>query len=110
MSDSSNNVLVFKPTHISKKLPIFTHIIEYETVFMHRHDFIEFFYVFEGTCTHILNDQSSQIHVGNAFLLTPNDCHRFIQTENSDFLHKNRCFVLLFFHQNPRYKSINGSF
>lgn len=99
MNDSSNDVLVFKPTHISKNFPIFTHIIEYETVLMHRHDYIEFFYVFEGTCTHILNNQRTQIHVGNAFLMTPNDRHRFIQTENSDFLHRDILIELDFFKE-----------
>ena len=88
MSGSLNKILVFKPMHISKDCPIFTHIIEYENVYMHRHEYIEFFYVFEGTCTHILNDQRTQIHVGNAFLMMPNDTHRFLQTENSNFLHR----------------------
>jgi len=99
MSDSSNNILVFKATHISNTSPIFTHIIEYENVYMHRHEYIEFFYVFEGTCTHILNGQRTQIHVGNAFLMTPNDTHRFIQTENNDFLHRDILIELGFFKE-----------
>lgn len=99
MMNSCNDILVFNPTHISKKTPIFTHIIEYETVYMHRHDFIEFFYVFEGACTHILNGQRDHIHVGNAFLMTPNDYHRFIQTENSNFLHRDILIELNFFRE-----------
>lgn len=99
MNNSSNNVLVFNSNHTSKQFPIFTHIIEYENVFMHRHEYIEFFYVFEGTCTHILNNQNSQIHIGNAFLLTPNDCHRFLQTEKSDFLHRDILIDLNFFKE-----------
>ena len=99
MSDSSNDILVFKASHILKNRHIFTHIIEYETVYMHKHEYIEFFYAFEGTCTHILNGQRTQIHAGNAFLLTPNDTHRFIQTEKSDFLHRDILIDLNFFKE-----------
>ena len=99
MSNLSNDVLVFKPTHLSKQNPIFTHISEYETVHMHRHDYIEFFYVFDGTCSHILNGQRTQIHVGNAFLIMPKDCHRFIQTESSGFLHRDILIELNFFKE-----------
>ena len=50
---------------------VFTHVIlNYEEPGMHGHDYIEFFYVIEGRCQHLLNGTSKLISSGDLFLLT----------------------------------------
>ena len=98
MNKLSEDILNFSASHhLSEKRPIFTQIIEYENVWLHRHQFIEFFYVFEGSCSHILNGQRSQIRTGDAFFMTPNDVHRFTQASNDFFLHRDILISLDFF-------------
>ncbi|MBQ2769482.1 MAG: AraC family transcriptional regulator [Clostridia bacterium] len=75
---------------------IYSHIIEYEEVLPHNHEFIEFFYVFEGTCNHLLNGELQVLHVGDALVLPPSDIHQYIPS-NTTFLHRDFVFKLDFF-------------
>lgn len=106
MNKLSEDILNFSASHhLSEKRPIFTQIIEYENVWLHRHQFIEFFYVFEGSCSHILNGQRSQIRTGDAFFMTPNDVHRFTQASNDFFLHRDILISLDFFKESCSFYS-----
>lgn len=68
---------------------VHSHIIPFENVKLHNHNFIEFFYVLAGRCNHYLNGKTSEIALGDAFLLLPNDFHQFKQHKNcEDFLHR----------------------
>ena len=67
---------------------------------MHRHDFIEFFYVMSGSCSHILNGIENVITAGDAFLIMPNDEHIFLNpSTNTDFMHRDILFSLDYFSQ-----------
>ena len=102
MNETMNTILTFGPNHVSKTTPVFSQIIEYETIWLHRHEFIEFFYVFEGSCSHILNDERSLIRTGDAFFMTPKDVHRFIQSGNEKFerfLHRDILISLDYFEE-----------
>ena len=80
---------------------IYSHIIEYEEVLPHNHEFIEFFYVFEGTCNHLLNGELQVLHVGDALVLPPSDIHQYIPS-NTTFLHRDFVFKLDFPRPLPK--------
>ncbi|MCI8433207.1 MAG: AraC family transcriptional regulator [Lachnospiraceae bacterium] len=76
---------------------VYTHIIfKYEDPGTHCHDFIEFFYVLEGECLHLLNGKAGKIASGDACLLTPNDIHAFQKTGRT-FLHRDILFQTDYF-------------
>lgn len=71
---------------------IYTHIIyQYEDPGLHHHSFIEFFYVLDGQCIHFINNENIKISAGDAYLLTPNDTHRFFKID-ANFLHRDIIF------------------
>ena len=77
----------------------YTHaILNYEEPGLHSHDYIEFFYVIEGRCLHILNGTTKQIFGGDLFLLTPNDVHNFKNSDNN-FAHRDIAFTVEFFRK-----------
>ena len=79
---------------------IHSHIIPFESVKLHNHNFIEFFYVLSGSCNHNLNGKISTISIGNAFLLLPNDYHQFKQHKDStNFLHRDILITLEYFRE-----------
>ena len=75
---------------------IFSHKIEFENIDMHNHNFIEFFYITEGTAIHVLNNKKSHLKPGNAFLLLPSDYHTFKKT-NDSFVHRDIIIKTNFF-------------
>ncbi|MDE7353120.1 MAG: AraC family transcriptional regulator [Acetatifactor sp.] len=76
---------------------VYTHIIfKNEDPGIHYHDFIEFFYVLEGECIHLLEGKSTKITSGDACLLTPNQVHSFQKT-GSTFLHRDILFQTDYF-------------
>ena len=100
MNNLSEEITTFPSSyHLSEKRPIFSQIIEYETVRLHRHEFIEFFYVFEGSCCHVLNGQQSKIRIGDAFFMTPKDAHQFLSADNEKFLHRDILIDLDYFKE-----------
>lgn len=67
---------------------VYSHIIlKHEDPGLHHHDFIEFFYVLEGECLHLLDGGAVKITSGDACLLTPNNIHSF-QKSGDTFLHR----------------------
>ena len=84
--------------HFLTNSTVTSHIIGYEENDFHSHDFIEFFYVLQGTCEHNYNGVKTQLQVGDAFLLVPCDKHQFVKTPNSNlFLHRDIIFTYDFF-------------
>lgn len=76
---------------------IFTHMIYcYEDPGVHHHSFIEFFYVLDGSCLHLINNETQTIRCGDACLLMPNDTHRFQQCELC-YLHRDIIFRTSYF-------------
>ncbi len=53
----------------------------------HRHTYIEFFYVIEGTGTHLFNKKSFVLEAGAAGLLIPSDVHGFTYDGKNKFHH-----------------------
>lgn len=58
-----------------------------ESSMLHRHTYIEFFYVTEGSGTHILNGEHFTVETGAACLLTQNDVHGFYYDGYGGFRH-----------------------
>ena len=58
-----------------------------ENTVLHRHTYIEFFYVTKGSGTHTLNNSVSTVKTGDACLLMENDTHGFTFDEYTDFHH-----------------------
>ena len=79
--------------------PVFTQSARNEDVPLHRHSYIEFFYVFDGTGTQYLNDERKLLHRGDAYLLTPSDVHGFDKTQNGVFLRRDILIEKSYFKQ-----------
>lgn len=76
---------------------IYTHVtLNHENPGVHYHDFIEFFYVLDGQCTHVQDGISTTITIGDACLLTPNNVHCFENASNT-FLHRDILFQTDYF-------------
>lgn len=76
--------------------PLSTQLIKFKNTKYHCHDFIEFFFVIDGTATHYLNGKKSLIKRGDAFLLMPDDSHSFEEGDSS-FLHRDIMIKIDFF-------------
>lgn len=71
----------------SQNSPAFSRLTTSEDTPLHRHSYIEFFYVLEGSGTHILNGEKQTLTRGDAYLLHPNDIHGFPQLDETLFRH-----------------------
>lgn len=107
MKNTHNTDILDRPLAVDKLLReedflmknqnIFTHMIyRYEDPGIHHHAFIEFFYVIDGSCLHLINNKTHKIQCGDACLLTPGDTHRFQQCETR-FLHRDIIFRTSYF-------------
>lgn len=77
---------------------VYSHVIGFEEAPYHSHDFIEFFYVKSGTCTHEINSQTENLVLGDFYLLVPSDMHKFVNSEGSDnFTHRDIIFSFDYF-------------
>ena len=65
---------------------VYSHVIGFEEAPYHSHDFIEFFYVKSGTCTHEINSQTENLVLGDFYLLVPSDMHKFVNSEGATIL------------------------
>lgn len=71
-------------------------ILSYENPGLHRHEFVEFFYVLDGKCLHSLDGIEKTLSCGDAFLLTPNNVHTFLPFEKT-FMHRDIIIDLGYF-------------
>ncbi len=62
---------------LNSDLAFATHLTYGEDEFTHSHSFYEIFYITEGQITHINNNKEVTLKAGDAFILRPNDIHRF---------------------------------
>lgn len=84
--------------HFLENSDVTSHLIGYESNELHSHDFIEFFYVLQGTCIHNYNGNKNSLQMGDAFLLVPSDKHQFVECEQlQSFLHRDIVFTFDFF-------------
>lgn len=51
----------------------------------HQHSFFEIVYILSGTGTQCINKNSFSYHPGHMFLITPEDCHSFTVTTETEF-------------------------
>lgn len=58
---------------------------------LHRHDYYEMIYMYEGEALHSINNIYYKLVAGSIVLLTPNDCHSYIAT--APFSAINICFT-----------------
>ena len=58
-----------------------------ENSIVHRHNYIEFFYVTDGEGTHVINDENTTVKAGDAHLLVMSDTHGFTVKPNVPFRH-----------------------
>ena len=74
-----------------------------ENSVVHRHNYIEFFYVTEGNGLHVFNKNKTQLETGEACLLIPSDVHGFIWDGKTDFHHIDIMIELKFFKEYCNY-------
>ena len=59
---------------------------------MHRHEFVEIFYVVSGSAFHTLIEQKIIISHGDAYIIKPSDYHCFQSTDSTtNFIHRDIC-------------------
>lgn len=58
-----------------------------ENSVIHRHNYIEFFYVTDGEGTHVINGENVTVKSGDAWLLVMNDSHGFTIKPDIPFRH-----------------------
>ena len=93
------NVTLFQKTDMFDS-DYYSHVKYFENTLLHKHDYIEFFYVISGSCTHYFNEKKFSISIGDAFLLMPNDIHTFLPKEqNINFAHRDILFSFELFQQ-----------
>jgi len=85
--------------HFLLNSQVSTHLIGFEANELHNHNFIEFSYVLQGTCTHNLNGTISVIKQGEAFLFVPSDYHQYINRHSEDFIHRDIIFTYDYFKE-----------
>ncbi len=87
--NSHENLLTLNMEGTAKyKVPIFTQSPRNENVPLHKHTYIEFFYVFDGEGIHELNHVEKKLYRGNACLLLFEDIHKFYKTDDGVFLRR----------------------
>ena len=79
--------------------PVFTQSARNENVPLHKHSYIEFFYVYDGSGTHYLNGKTSTLNRGDGYLLMPSDVHGFDKTVNGVFLRRDIIIETSFFKE-----------
>lgn len=57
---------------------------------VHKHDYYELVYIYEGESVHIVNDESYRLSAGSLVFLTPDDTHSFFSIEECSLV--NICF------------------
>ena len=59
---------------------------------LHRHEFVEIFYVVSGSAIHILNGQKTPINSGDVYIIKPSDYHCFKSSNSTvNFIHRDIC-------------------
>ena len=62
---------------------------------LHRHEFVEIFYVVSGSAIHILNGQKTTINSGDVYIIKPSDYHCFKSTDSTvNFIHRDICISI----------------
>lgn len=72
-----------------KKTQEYTNVINYESFYVHRHSFWEFFVILEGTTKHYFNEDETTLKRGDLVLIHPgNDYHYFIDSSVPAYEHR----------------------
>lgn len=72
-----------------KKVREYTNIINYESYYIHRHSFWEFFLITKGETKHFFNEESSTLKEGEVGLIHPgNDYHYFKDSSVPNYEHR----------------------
>lgn len=79
-------------------LLVYTQLIQAQSTLLHRHNFIEFFCVLNGSCTHVVNGEEKNLLPGDAFLLFPEDCH-IMTNPSENFTHRDVLIDLKYFEK-----------
>lgn len=78
---------------------IYTRVKPLRNEKLHRHEFLEIFYVLSGSSDHFANDEFFRISMGDAYLFFPQDTHKHIKAGSSkDFLYRDILILPTFFH------------
>ena len=62
---------------------------------LHRHEFVEIFYVVSGSALHILNGQKTPLNNGDVYIIKPSDYHCFKSSDSTvNFIHRDICLSI----------------
>ncbi len=96
MENNEVMVLGLKCT-VQNEAPVFTQSAKNERVPLHRHTYIEIFYVYDGVGVEEFNGERVQLKRGDARLLIPSDVHGFYKRDEGPFLRRDILISTSFF-------------
>ena len=82
-------MIVLKEALFFAQRSIYTAISDAPSTKPHRHEYIEIFYVIDGTAEHHINKKTHVLKAGDLYIIRPNDFHQFKAIETSPLLHRN---------------------
>ena len=83
-----NSSVVFKNVgNFSSKQNLKIQLKSFEEVILHSHEFLEFFYVVKGSCTHVIDGKEEFIENGD-FYFIPIGCAHTFKNSTPNFLHR----------------------
>ena len=91
MNTNSNdtNAVVLTDNFLLKFENFNTQVLEYKETLSHSHDFFEIVYVLNGSATHLYNNRTSILQVGDMLLLRPQkDTHHYEAIDGQQFTHR----------------------
>lgn len=79
---------IINKAHYNKNIGLFTQITTDQDGYIHRHEYYEIFYILNGSISHLCNNITEHLSIGDFLILRPNDIHQFIRKNNSPCSHR----------------------
>lgn len=80
--------LLFSDWCVPDNVKIIIQISDFVKSIDHTHDFVEIFYVVEGSANHYYNGNVETCRLGDMFLILPDEVHGFREINNEVFIHR----------------------
>ena len=82
-------MIILKERNFFQEQNLYTSINDVPSSVPHQHEFIEVFYVVNGTATHFINNKKHILNPGDLYIIRPMDKHYFRAINTTPLLHRN---------------------
>lgn len=99
MSNKRENKVLFLDFYdmLPQGLTVYPRISLNETTPLHKHNYVELFFITGGEYIHLFNGKKEVLSYGNAYLLNPNDVHALIPRDLKNSTHTDILIEIDFF-------------